>query len=66
MKPRQRLVSHLRKNNHLVTDDPLFFTKQFLDRNRIPYKDFFPWVVAEAARWDRVIETDKGVRTLLQ
>jgi len=65
-KPRQLLISHLRKTEHLTKDDPLFSTKQFLDIHNISYKDFFPWVVAEAARWNYSVNTDKGVRILLQ
>lgn len=66
MDNRKKLVNYLNKRLDILADDPLYHTKQFLIKHHIPTNDFFNWIVTEASRFNFVVNSDKGVRNLLQ
>jgi len=66
MKARYMLVACLKATEHIKTEDPLHYTKQFLHTYNISEKLFFEWIVREASEWGSTIESDRAVRIFLQ
>jgi len=66
MENRKRLVYFLEENLHLATKDPLYHTKTFLKIHGIQPKPFFKWLIEEASQYNYNVNSDKGVKNLLQ
>jgi len=58
---RRRLYQHLKENQHILSDDPLFHTKTFLRQHSIPEKEFFHWIIEEGQRYNFSVNSDRSV-----